>query len=101
MDSEPKHRFNDQAIKPSSRPDDLYKSNNSISVQKEIASLIKEGNVNRLKQILDSVDKTSFDINELDKDIKQTILYQAVQFPDKAICFSMASLLVENGVINF
>ena len=99
MDSEPKQKFNSQLMPQQVQAEGSHNTNFYISPQKRISGLIKTGDLNALENFFNSADSGFFDINELDKDLRQTILYQAVQIKDKSLAFYISKLLIENGVI--
>lgn len=98
MDSEPKQNFNNQVIPQLTHTTDINNTNFYISPLKRILTLIKNADLNGLQQFFNSTHNNSFNINELNKDLKQTVLYQAVQIKDKPLALAFSKLLIENGV---
>lgn len=98
MDSEPKQRFNNQLIQESYEQTNSYKSTLNITPYKRILSLIKAEDVNGLKNFLESIENSSHYINQFDKDLHQTVLYQAVQCKNKSISYSLTNTLIQYGV---
>jgi hypothetical protein len=98
MESEPKQRFNNQLMQQSHRPDLPFDTDLNTSPQKRILALVKSGNVNGLKNYLQSIDNPSEYINTPDKEFKQTVLYQAVQIKDRDVAYLISECLLKNQV---
>ena len=59
---------------------------------------MKEGNPNGLRNFLASLPNASQYVNQTDKDLMQTPLYQAVQVKNKTLGFSLTNILLQYGV---
>lgn len=98
MDSSPKISFNQQLVSQSRDPAEGVNSGYNISPYKRILSLVKDGNPNGLRNFLGSLDNPSQYVNQTDKDLLQTPLYQAVQVKNKTLGFSLTNILLQFGV---
>ena len=70
----------------------------NISPAKRILTLIKDGNLNGLKNFLESLPNPGSFLNQKDKDLHQTPVYHAVQIKNPTIAFGVTSLLMGFGV---
>jgi hypothetical protein len=68
--------------------------------QKNFSNFIESENVEAFKNYLHTIENPSIHINALDKDSKQTILYQAVQIKNKDVAYALSESLIKSGVIN-
>lgn len=98
MEPEPKQRFNNQLIKQSNQPDLQFDAEINTPPQKRILALVKSGNVDGLKNYLQSIEKPFIHINTIDKEFKQTVLYHAVQIKNKDVAYLISECLLKNGV---
>lgn len=98
MDSSPKISFNQQLVSQGREPSKATNSGYTISPYKRILSIVKDGNPNGLRSFLGSLDNASQYVNQIDKDLLQTPLYQAVQIKNKTIGFSLTNILLQFGV---
>lgn len=100
MDSSPKISFNQQVVSQGRNPTETGNSGYNISPYRRILSLVKDGNPNGLRNFLGSLTNPSQYVNQTDKDLLQTPLYQAVQVKNRTLGFSLTSILLQNGVSN-
>jgi hypothetical protein len=100
MDSSPKISFNQQVVSQGRNPSETGNSGYNISPYRRILSLVKDGNPNGLRNFLGSLENASQYVNQTDKDLLQTPLYQAVQVKNRTLGFSLTSILLQNGVRN-
>ena len=98
MDSSPKITFNNQVVSQGREGTEPGNSGYNISPYKRILSLLKAENSNGLKNFLESLDNPTQYLNQTDKDLLQTPLYQAVQIRNKTLGFSLTSILLQYGV---
>lgn len=98
MESEPKQRFNNQMMEQTNRPDLPFGADSNTPPQKRILALVKSGNVDGLKNYLQSIEKPSEYINTPDKEFKQTVLYQAVQIKNRDVAYLISECLLKNEV---
>lgn len=98
MDSSPKISFNQQLVSQGREASEATNSGYNISPYKRILSLVKDGNPNGLRNFLGSLTNASQYVNQTDKDLLQTPLYQAVQVKNKTLGFSLTNILLQFGV---
>jgi hypothetical protein len=98
MSSSPKISFNQQVVSQGRDTSEPGNSGLGISPYKRILSLVKEGNPNGLRSFLGSLSNAAHYINQKDKDLVQTPLYQAVQVKNKTLAFSLSNILLQYGV---
>jgi hypothetical protein len=98
MDSSPKISFNQQVVSQGRDPTETGNSAYNISPYRRILSLVKDGNPNGLRNFLGSLTNANQYVNQTDKDLMQTPLYQAVQVKNRTLGFSLTSILLQNGV---
>ena len=98
MDSSPKISFNQQVVSQGRDQPEPANSGFNISPYKRILSLVKEGNPNGLRNFLSSLQNAAQYVNQTDKDLLQTPLYQAVQVKNKTLAFSLTNILFQYGV---
>jgi len=98
MDSSPKISFNQQVVSQGRDHAEPGTSGFNISPYKRILSLVKEGNPNGLRNFLGNLQNAAQYVNQTDKDLLQTPLYQAVQVKNKTLAFSLTSILFQHGV---
>lgn len=70
----------------------------NISPAKRILTLIKEANLNGLKNFLDSLSNPGGFLNQVDKDLHQSPVYHSVQIKNPTLAFGITSLLMSFGV---
>lgn len=68
--------------------------------QKNFSKFIESENVEGFKNYLQTIENPLIHINTLDKDSKQTVLYQAVQIQNKDVAYALSESLIKSGVIN-
>ena len=98
MDSSPKITFNQQVVSQGQDQSEPGNSGLGFSPYKRIVSLVREGNPNGLRNFLGSLQNPAHAVNQTDKDLMQTPLYQAVQVKNKTLAFSLTSILLQYGV---
>lgn len=98
MDSAPKISFNNQVVNQGPETTGGGNSGFNISPYKRIIGLVKEEDANGLKNFLDSLESPAQYINQTDKDLNQTPIYNAVQIKNRTVGYSITNLLLQNGV---
>lgn len=98
MDSSPKISFNQQVVSQGMDPVGTGITGYNISPYRRILSLVKDGNPNGLRNFLGSLDNPQQYVNQTDKDLLQTPIYQAVQAKNKTLGFSLTNILLQHGV---
>lgn len=98
MDSSPKYSFNQQVVSQGKDPVGTGISGYNISPYRRILSLVKDGNPNGLRNFLGSLENAQHYVNQEDKDLQQTPIYQAVQAKNRTLGFSLTNILLQYGV---
>ena len=98
MNPSPNISFNQQVVSQGKDTVGPGNSGYNISPYRRILSLVKEGNPNGLRNFLGSLDNPQQYVNQTDKDLLQTPIYQAVQAKTKPLGFSLTNILLQHGV---
>lgn len=98
MDASPKISFNQQVVSQGKNAMSSGNSGYNISPYRRILSLVKEGNPNGLRNFLGSLENAQTYVNQMDKDLLQTPIYQAVQTKNTTLGFSLTNILLAHGV---
>jgi ankyrin repeat protein len=99
MDSEPKMTFNNQVMKPAIQ-EHIRGPTTSESYndpQKELIALIRDENVDRVREFLGALPNPEILLNQKDREFQQTPIYSAVQIRNPEISLTMSTVLAELG----